>query len=175
VLSAESIAQGTVARAIAHYKLTLLKQFQNYQRDQFPAQQKPPAEVRKAYLQDSPGIQTTPKQVRTLAAELTEGVSHPWDKARRFAEWVPKEYPAADRQLHERHRRARGATWATAKRCRPFCGVVPLDRHSGPAGLGAQSQLVRVLSDRQRRPGALDSGSHGLLFLVRMDRRPTSW
>ncbi len=90
LLSAESIAQGSVASAIAHYTLTLCKQFHKYERDQFPAQQKPPADIRKAYLQDSPGIQTSTKQVRSLAAELSEGVSHPWDKARRFAEWIPK-------------------------------------------------------------------------------------
>ncbi len=90
LVSAESIAADTVARAVAHYKLTLLKQFHNYQRDQFPAQQKPSAELRKAYLQDSPGIQTSTKPVRTLAAELSAGLTHPWDKARRFAEWIPK-------------------------------------------------------------------------------------
>ena len=90
LLSAESIAQGSVVRAIAHYTLTLFKQYHNYQRDQFPAQQKPPADVRKAYLQDSPGIQTSTKAVRSLAAELSAGIDHPWDKARRFAEWIPK-------------------------------------------------------------------------------------
>ncbi|HWC90491.1 MAG TPA: transglutaminase domain-containing protein [Pirellulales bacterium] len=90
LLSADSLAQGAVARAIVHYKLTLFKQSFNYERDQFPAQQKPAAELRKAYLQDSPGIQTGSKQVRTLAAELCEGLTHPWDKARRFAEWIPK-------------------------------------------------------------------------------------
>jgi hypothetical protein len=90
LLSADSIAQGTVAKAIAHYTLTLFKQYHKYERDQFPEKQKPPADVRKAYLQDSPGIQTSIKPVRALAAELTEGLTHPWDKARRFAEWIPK-------------------------------------------------------------------------------------
>ena len=58
-LSAANLAKGEVASAVAHYKLTLFKQYQGYQRDQFPARQKPPADIRKAYLQDSPGIQTS--------------------------------------------------------------------------------------------------------------------
>ena len=43
-LSAAGLAKGEVASAVAHYKLTLLKQYQAYQRDQFPARQKPPAD-----------------------------------------------------------------------------------------------------------------------------------
>jgi hypothetical protein len=89
-LSAESIAKGDVVSAIAQYKLSLLKQYHKYERDQFPALQKPAAEVRKAYLQDSPGIQTGSRQVRALAAQLTEGLTHPWDIAQRFANWIPQ-------------------------------------------------------------------------------------
>ena len=69
VLTAGSIAQGDVISAIAHYRLTLTKQSHKYERDRFPARQKPPVEVNKGYLQDSPGIQTSSKHVRTLAAE----------------------------------------------------------------------------------------------------------
>ncbi|HEX4142246.1 MAG TPA: transglutaminase-like domain-containing protein [Pirellulales bacterium] len=89
-LSAASLAQGDVASAVAHYKLTLFKQYQGYERDQFPARQKPPADIRKGYLQDSPGIQTGAPSVRALAKELTAGVAHPWDMAKRFADWIPE-------------------------------------------------------------------------------------
>jgi hypothetical protein len=89
-LSADSLAKGEVAKAVAHYKLTLLKQYQAYERDQFPARQKPPAEIRKAYLQDSPGVQTSTPAVRALAKELTAGATHPWEMAKRFAEWIPR-------------------------------------------------------------------------------------
>jgi Transglutaminase-like superfamily len=89
-LSAGQIAKGEIARAVAHYKLTLFKQYQAYQRDQFPARQKPPVEIRKAYLQDSPGIQTSAPAVRTLAKELSAGVTHPWDMAQTFVGWISK-------------------------------------------------------------------------------------
>jgi hypothetical protein len=89
-LSAAGLAKGEVATAVAHYKLTLFKQYQAFQRDQFPARQKPPAEIRKAYLQDSPGIQTAALAVRALAKQLTAGVAHPWDMAQRFADWIPE-------------------------------------------------------------------------------------
>ncbi len=75
---------------MAHYKLTLLKQYLGYQRDQFPARQKPPVEIRKAYLQDSPGIQTSAPAVKALAKQLTDGVDHPWDMAQAFVGWIAK-------------------------------------------------------------------------------------
>lgn len=91
LLSAPGIAQGQVVSAVAHYRLTLYKQFHNYHADQFPVRQKIPPEVRKNYLQDSPGIQTRSKQVRQLAAELTAGTpKHPWEVAKSFAEWTPQ-------------------------------------------------------------------------------------
>ncbi len=76
-LSAGEVAGGEVIRAVAHYKLTLFKQYQGYQRDQFPPEQKPSIEIRKAYLQDSPGIQTTAPAVRALAKKLSAEVTHP--------------------------------------------------------------------------------------------------
>ncbi len=90
MLSAPNIAAGQVVSAVAHYRLTLFKQYQAYRRDQFPARQKPPVGIRKAYLQDSPGIQTSGPAVKALAKELTAGLAHPWEMAERFAEWIPK-------------------------------------------------------------------------------------
>jgi hypothetical protein len=90
LLMAEGIERGQQIKAVAHYRLTLFKQYFGYQRDQFPEKQEPPADVRMAYLQDSPGIQTKIKPLRDLAAELSRGSKHPWDRAQAFADWVPK-------------------------------------------------------------------------------------
>jgi hypothetical protein len=90
LLSAAEIGRGQVIRAVARFRMTLFKQFFGYQADQFPARQEVPPEVRKAYLQDSPGIQVRSRQVRSLAAELTSGTpKHPFEQARAFADWVP--------------------------------------------------------------------------------------
>lgn len=89
--SAPAIAKGQTIKAVAHYKLTLTKQYQGYERDQFPEKQDPPAEVRKNFLQDSPGIETRSRQVRALVTEISKTTSkHPWDLARAFATWIPQ-------------------------------------------------------------------------------------
>lgn len=91
VLAAAEIGAGQVIRAVARFRMTLFKQYFAYQADLFPARQDVPPEVRKTYLQDSPGIQVRSRQVRTLAAELTSGTpKHPFEQAKTFAEWVPK-------------------------------------------------------------------------------------
>jgi transglutaminase-like putative cysteine protease len=91
VLAAAEIGAGQVIRAVARFRMTLFKQYFAYHADQFPARQEVPPEIRKAYLQDSPGIQVRSRQVRTLAAELTSGTpKHPFEQAQAFAEWVPK-------------------------------------------------------------------------------------
>jgi hypothetical protein len=106
LLAAPSIRRGQAIRAIAHYKLTLKKQYLGFAADRFPAEQPelPPA-IRKQYLQDSPGIQTSSTEVRKLHRELTlirsvsEGASqasdsvgavHPWDLVKSFQTWVAK-------------------------------------------------------------------------------------
>jgi len=90
LLSAEGIVKGQTISAIARYRLTLCKQYQGFERDGFPARQKPPDDIRKLYLQDSPGIQTSLKAVHDLSAELTQGAKHPWDQALAFSRWVPQ-------------------------------------------------------------------------------------
>ena len=85
------IAKGQIIRAVAHYKLTLFKQYFAYERDQFPEKQEIPADVRRGFLQDSPGIQTKIREVRELAASLAKQAGkHPWDLAKAFADWVPR-------------------------------------------------------------------------------------
>jgi hypothetical protein len=92
LLTAPSIERGQTVSAEAEFRLTLFKQYQGYERGQFPSKQQVPAEIRKSYLQDSPGIQTRTKKLRDLAAELNAKLPaprHAWDLARTFADWVP--------------------------------------------------------------------------------------
>ncbi|MDX1947011.1 MAG: transglutaminase domain-containing protein [Pirellulaceae bacterium] len=92
LVAAPRIASGQKVRAVAHYKLTLKKQHQGFRREQFPTRQpQPAADIRKLYLQDSPGIQTSSAEVRKLAAQLAEASQaspHPWDMAQSFCEWI---------------------------------------------------------------------------------------
>lgn len=87
-VTAAEVVRGQVATAVAKFKLTLSKQYHAFNRDMFPAKQSPPAEVRKASLQDSPGIQTSSKQVRDLSKQLASKLEHPWDMAEAFSAWV---------------------------------------------------------------------------------------
>jgi hypothetical protein len=90
-LMASEIAKGQIIRAVAHYQVKLFKQYFPYQRDQFPEKQEVPSDVRRGFLQDSPGIQTKTREVRELAASLVKKAGkHPWDQAKAFADWVPQ-------------------------------------------------------------------------------------
>jgi hypothetical protein len=89
-LFAPGIASGQTIAAVAHYKLSISKQYFGYQRDQFPQEQKIPNDVRRAYLGDSPGIQTRCKEVRQLLGQLAGDAKHPWDLAQKFAAWIPR-------------------------------------------------------------------------------------
>jgi hypothetical protein len=87
-LRASGIAKGQVISAKARYKLTLYKQFENYHREQFPERQAVPPAVQKQYLGDSPGIESRAPEVRQLLAKLSSGSEHPWDLAKKFADWI---------------------------------------------------------------------------------------
>lgn len=113
LVAAPRIARGQIVRALAHYRLSLAKQYFAYTADQFPAEQpQPPAEIRKLYLQDSPGIQTGSGQVKKLLAELRgQDKLHPWQLIERAQAWI-----------NEHIRRQPG----------PFIGVVnALERNEG--------------------------------------------
>ncbi len=88
MLAAPSIVAGQTVGAVAHFRLTLYKQYHGYQKEQFSAKQDFPKAFRKLYLYDSPGIQTRRKAVKDLAAKVGGQVEHPWDKAKAFYEWV---------------------------------------------------------------------------------------
>lgn len=89
-LYAPTIRAGQTIRAEAEFALTIYKQYHGFHRDQFPYKQEPPRKVRLASLKDSPGIKTSLKEVKALAEQLAQGVEHPWDKALKFQDWIPK-------------------------------------------------------------------------------------
>lgn len=90
LVSAAGIAPGQVMRATARYRLTIAKQCFGHERDRFPARQPPPAaNIRTAFLGNSPGIETSSVQVRKLLETIRgPGSEHPWDLARRCWTWV---------------------------------------------------------------------------------------
>ena len=88
MLHAPNIVAGQVVKAIAHYKITLYKQYHGFEKDQFPIQQTVPKSVRALALGDSPGIQTSASVVRKLASEIAYGLDHPWDQAKSFVKWI---------------------------------------------------------------------------------------
>jgi hypothetical protein len=88
IMQASNIEVGQTVKAIAHYKLTLFKQYHAFERDQFPAKQPvAPAECNFA-LGDSPGIQVRSGPVRKLTTQIAQSIEHPWDKAQAFVEWI---------------------------------------------------------------------------------------
>jgi len=89
-MASPGIAKGRVIRAVARLKVTLTKQYLGFAKEQFPAKQTVPAEVRKGYLQDSPGIQASNEKVRNLAKEIAAKESHPWDQAAAISRWIRK-------------------------------------------------------------------------------------
>lgn len=88
VLQTPQLAAGQVVRATWKAVVRLSKQYHAYSQESFPQRQVVPADVRRLYLGDSPGIQTRIPEVRTVLAELSEGVEHPWEQAARFANWT---------------------------------------------------------------------------------------
>ena len=103
MLVAPGIARGQIIAAVAHYKLTLYKDYRGFAKDQFPAKQPEHAkDFRKSYMYDSPGIQTRQKTVRELAAQVGGQMDHPWDKAPGLLRVGLEEHQAKDSILHER-------------------------------------------------------------------------
>ena len=88
VLHAKDIAPGQIVKAIAHYKMTLYKQYHAFDPEQFPVKQIVPGEIRSLAMGDSPGIQANASTVRRLASELSKEHPHPWDKAQAFVKWI---------------------------------------------------------------------------------------
>lgn len=88
-MAANGISKGQVVRAVAKMKVTLLKQYHGFAKEQFPQHQpKLPAEVKRTYLQDSPGIQTSDGEVRKVAQAIAAEHPHPWDQAQAIAAWI---------------------------------------------------------------------------------------
>jgi len=89
-LAAPPITRGQTIRAVAHYRLTLKKQYMGHAAERFPAEQPaPPIAIRKQYLQESPGIQTASPEVKKLLAQLrSQDDPHPWTLAERTKAWI---------------------------------------------------------------------------------------
>lgn len=87
-LAAASITAGQKIVAYVHDRVELLKQYHAFAAHMFPTKQAPSADVRRQYLQDSPGIETRAKAVTSLATELSAGLESPWERARAFFAWV---------------------------------------------------------------------------------------
>lgn len=87
-MATPEILDKQVVSAVAKYRLTLYKQYQGYEKDQFPAAQKFHKDFKRLYMYDSPGIQTRQKEVREMAEKVGGQFDHPWDKAKAYYEWV---------------------------------------------------------------------------------------
>jgi hypothetical protein len=88
VLHATNVEPGQVVKAVAHYKMTLLKQYHAFEQAQFPIEQEIPRSIRTLAMGDSPGIQANASAVKKLANEIAYGQSHPWDKAKLYVKWI---------------------------------------------------------------------------------------
>jgi hypothetical protein len=88
VLSAPAIALGQVIRAVATFQITMFKQYHAFSSKQFYNEQQPPKDVRRASLQNSPGIETSAPEVSALAAKLAGKLQNPWERAEKFKDWV---------------------------------------------------------------------------------------
>lgn len=90
IVAADGLAKGQRIGALARMKVSLRKQYHGFERDRFSSDLTFPVEFRKAWLFDSPGIQTRLPEVRRLSADLGGQLVHPWDKAHAYYEWVWK-------------------------------------------------------------------------------------
>lgn len=88
VVSANSLRRGQRATANVTFPVTLYKQYQGYEADQFHPEATLPRQLPRTLLASSPGISLRDGQVRRLAREIAASEQHAWDKARRFYEWV---------------------------------------------------------------------------------------
>jgi hypothetical protein len=88
ILAAPQINKGQRISATAKYHLTLYKQHQGFQRDQFPVEQEYPLTFRNTYPGNGPGMRVTDKSVEELAKKIGSRIKHPWDRAKAFHQWV---------------------------------------------------------------------------------------
>ncbi len=86
-LAAPGIEAGQLVAATATFRLKISKQYHGFEKDQFSPDQQVPSEIRKKFLQNSPGVETSSREVQDLVKKLASTKEHPWDQAKRFAEW----------------------------------------------------------------------------------------
>ncbi len=85
---APRLERGQVISARAVYKLRISRVCLGYDRDRFPASQSVTQQMAAQALGNSPGIRADLRSVQVTADEITSRYDHPWDKAKKFYEWV---------------------------------------------------------------------------------------
>lgn len=88
IVGASTIDPGQTISAKAIYRLKLSKSYFGYEKDQFPAKQKIPRLATKLFTGNSPGIQTHSPEVKEVLKSVAANLAHPWEKAKKFHEWV---------------------------------------------------------------------------------------
>ncbi len=171
ILAAPAIGKGGTVGAVAHMRLTLHKEYQGYAKEQFPDKQpRLPKEFAKAYLYDSPGIQTRADEVQALAEKVGGQIDHPWDKAKAFHAWVWENI----RPVEGPYTSVVDAIKSRVGDCEEHASVfTALCRASGiPARLVwvPNHNWAEFFLRGRKRQRALDTGPHVVLFVVRLDR-----
>jgi hypothetical protein len=69
-------------------RVRLFRHCPHYSIEQFPHAQEVPKDVATAALGNSPGIRCETRAVGILAEEISSRHDHPWDRARKFFDWV---------------------------------------------------------------------------------------
>jgi hypothetical protein len=88
VVAARQIAPDQTVSGQVVFKVRVTKSFFNYQREQFAAQQTIPRDDARAWLGDSPGIETKLAALGKIIEGLGLGEASAWDKARAYHQWV---------------------------------------------------------------------------------------
>ena len=108
-MAAPILAAGQTVSALAKYRLRVSKSYAGFERDQFPAKQQAHKRLPKTYLRSSPGINAHASEVTSLLRSLVKTEDHPWDKARRFYDWVwneiagvPGEYTSVEQAIRKK-------------------------------------------------------------------------
>lgn len=85
---APAMERGQEIEARAVYRMKISRFCPHYEAAQFPAEQKVPEAIKKAYLGNSPGIRCDLTAVKRVVESVISRHEHPWDTARKFHTWV---------------------------------------------------------------------------------------
>ncbi len=89
VLYTPKLGKGQVSCSKIWGRFKISKNYQGYKKEQFPIDQGKASKVfGQQYLNNSPGIRVKSGLVTRLAKSIVTGKMHPWDKAKKFHDWV---------------------------------------------------------------------------------------